>query len=91
MNRTERTWTIGRLEAVLALLGFAYLGFWFYGLVMGVFAIDELIPFTIVAALIVALTAFRALRTRRAQRQGRDERPDEIVRASRHQREIRGY
>lgn len=90
MNRTPM---IGKLEAVLSLAGLAYLGFWVYGLVMGVFEIDEMIGFSIVAATIVALFAVHAIRARGAMRDGKDVdvADEELERASRHQREVRGF
>lgn len=82
---------VGTVEAFGFLLGFAYLGFWVFGLVMGVFSIGELLPFTVIAVLILAGSLLRALYTRRALREDGGHPPEDVQQASRHQRELRGY
>lgn len=89
MSRSPRT---GKLEALLVLAGLAYLGFYVYGLVMGVFAIEAQIGFSVIAVAIVAGIGLYALRERqRAASAALDADAEELQRESRHQREVRGF
>jgi EamA domain-containing membrane protein RarD len=54
---------LGRLLVLGAL---AYLGFYVYGLVLGVFSPVEMIGFTVIAAVCVAVAVLHAVRFRRA-------------------------
>jgi hypothetical protein len=77
------------LSRLLLLGGLVYLGFYGFGLVMGVFAPGEMIGFTIVAALIVVAYAVHAIRLNR-----RAEDPAEraaIMRELHDQQERRGF
>jgi hypothetical protein len=87
----ERRSLFSRLEALGALVALAYLGFWVYGLVMGVFAIGGLIVFTIIAVALMVLLVAMTIRARRVADAGADEPDEELVKASRHQREVRGF
>ncbi len=54
------------LSRLLLLGALAYLGFYVYGLVLGVFSPGEMIGFTIVAVLCVAAGVVHGIRIRRA-------------------------
>ena len=89
MNRISM---FGRLEALIALVALGYLGFWTYGLVMGVFALGELLFFTTITALILVGFGIYAIRRRRAAARGTLGEADEtLAKAARHQREVRGF
>lgn len=82
---------IGKLLMVGLLAALAYLGFYVYGLVMGVFSPAQMIGFTIAAVAVVALFAAYSARIRHAVSSRSDPAHDEIVRGARHQRELRGF
>jgi hypothetical protein len=87
-----RTPLMGKVEALLVLAGLAYLGFYFYGLLMGVFAIEKQIGFSVIAVAIVFAIGLYALRERRrAANHVHDADQEELQRESRHQREERGF
>jgi hypothetical protein len=87
-----RTPLMGKVEALLVLAGLAYLGFYVFGLVMGVFAIGAQIGFSVIAAAIVFAIGIYALRERRrATKHAHDADQEELQRESRHQREQRGF
>jgi hypothetical protein len=54
------------LSRLLLLAALAYLGFYVYGLVLGVFSPGEMIAFTIVAAICVIAGVVHGIRVRRA-------------------------
>ena len=59
---------LGSLSRVALLAGLAYLGFYVYGLVMGVFSPFELWAFTILAVVFAAAFIVHMVRLRRAMR-----------------------
>jgi uncharacterized membrane protein len=79
----------GTLTRLALLAGLAYLGFYVYGIVMGVFSPVAMIGFTIIAA--VCLTAFiiHSVRFRRALKDPRQH--DAIMREAHIYRERRGF
>lgn len=77
------------LASRLLLLGaFAYLGFYVYGLVLGVFSPGEMIGFTILAVICVVAGVVHGIRIRRAMR-GSDR--DRITHELQKYRETRGW
>ena len=77
-----------RLIRLLLLAGSAYLGFYVFALVMGVFSAGEVMGFTALAAVIVVAGAVYVIR----ERARTDESPDAMLaRDLRNQRERRGY
>ncbi len=54
------------IARLVLLVGLAYLGFYVFGLVMGVFSPGEVVGFTVVAVAVICVTAVHALRMRRA-------------------------
>jgi hypothetical protein len=77
------------LAGRLLLLGaLAYLGFYVYGIVLGVFTPGEMIWFTIVAVICVGVGVVHAIRIRRAMR-GPDR--DRITHDLQKHRETRGW
>lgn len=77
------------LASRLLLLGaLAYLGFYVYGLVLGVFSPGEMIGFTILAVICVAVGVVHAIRIRRAL-EGPDR--DRITHELQKHRETRGW
>lgn len=83
---TTKLPAIGQLAL---LVGFAYLGFYVFGLVMGVFGPGQIPLFTVIAALVVVAAVVRLLRARRAVEdpQARHER----MREQHELRERRGF
>jgi len=80
---------LGNLARLGLLAGLAYLGFYVYGLVMGVFSPLELVGFTIIALVCFGAYAVYAIRLRRAMRTpGRHE---EMMRQAHYYRERRGF
>jgi hypothetical protein len=77
-----------RLSTWLALGVCAYLGFYVFGLIMGVFSPGEVPYFTIPAVLFVVLGIVQFVRTRRKATQAAS---DPLTRQSRHLRETRGF
>jgi hypothetical protein len=59
------------LSRLFLLGGFAYLGLYMYGLVMGVFSPGEMLGFTALAAAFAIIGTIHGIRVRRAMR-GRD-------------------
>ena len=55
-----------RFSRLFLLGGFAYLGFYVYGLVMGVFSPGEMVGFTILAVVFVVAGVIHFIRFRRA-------------------------
>ena len=82
-----RLWRGTRLIALLAAL--AYLGFYFFGLIMGVFSPLELAGFTIAAAVMVVGIVAISLRARFAKSEA--ELTDEEARKAQSLRERRGF
>jgi len=58
----------GTLSRLALLLGLAYLGFYVYGLIMGVFSPLELWGFTVLALVFAAAFVVHMVRLRRAMR-----------------------
>jgi hypothetical protein len=59
---------LGRLTRLALLLGLGYLGFYVYGVIMGVFSPIELWGFTILAIVFAAAFIVHMVRLRRAMR-----------------------
>ena len=80
---------LGSLARLGLLAGLAYLGFYVYGLMMGVFSPFELLGFTIVAVVCLAGYVVYAVRLRRAMRTpGKHE---AMMREAHYYRERRGF
>ena len=79
----------GALSRLALLAALAYLGFYVYGIVMGVFSPIEMIGFTIIAALCLAAFVVHSVRYRRALRDPRQH--DAIMREAHVYRERRGF
>ena len=77
-----------RLIRLLLLAGSAYLGFYVFALVMGVFSVGEVMGFTALAAVIVVAGAVYVIRERARTDESRDAM---LARDLRNQRERRGY
>jgi membrane protein DedA with SNARE-associated domain len=88
MRSENKMNVIGRLSTLLWLGVLGYLGFYGYGLVMGVFSPGELIGFTVVAIALAAMYIVRAVRVQRAMR---DHRHDALMRGVHRMRETRGF
>jgi len=69
----------------------AFLGFYVYGVVLGVFSPLELVGFTVMAVVFAVLYMFHARRTRRAMHDESHPSHDEMTRTARKQREKRGF
>ena len=80
---------VDRLSRLFLLAGLAYLGFYVYGLVMGVFSPTEMIGFTVLAALFAAAFVVHVVRVKRAMRDPQEH--DRIMRELHAQRERRGF
>ncbi|MFN8151022.1 MAG: hypothetical protein U0R24_07840 [Solirubrobacterales bacterium] len=80
-------WRTVRIIVLLA--GLAYLGFYVYGLVLGVFDPRDTVAFTILAVVVVAAIVVISLRWRLGS--GDPEWESEIVREENLQRERRGF
>jgi hypothetical protein len=77
-----------RLMTVFWLAILAYLGFYVFGLIMGVYSAGEVAYFTIPAAILAVAYLVHVFRSRRASdREGYDE----LVRESQRLRETRGF
>ncbi|HEX2467575.1 MAG TPA: hypothetical protein VHJ54_05155 [Solirubrobacterales bacterium] len=77
-----------RLETILWLAVLAYLGFYVFGLIMGVYSPGEVLYFTIPAAVLACAYVVHAIRSRRA---ARDRGDDESLREAQRLRETRGF
>jgi hypothetical protein len=78
-----------KVDRLIALGALAYLGFWVFGWIMGVFSFWQVPILTIIAGLMVLVAVFHALRVRRALKD-----PDvgpEIERDMHKQRTERGF
>ena len=80
---------LGTLSRAALLAGLGYLGFYVYGLVMGVFSPFELMGFTVVAVVCVAAFVVYSLRLRRAMRTPGDH--EALMRKAHVYRERRGF
>jgi hypothetical protein len=60
--------SFGNLTRLALLVALAYLGFYVYGLIMGVFSPFELLGFTILAVVFAAAFIVHMIRLRRAMR-----------------------
>jgi membrane protein implicated in regulation of membrane protease activity len=80
---------IDRLGPLFLLVGLAYLGFYVYGLVMGVFSLTGMIGFTVLAVFFAATYVVHTIRVRRAMRD--PEQHDRIMHELHTQRERRGF
>lgn len=78
--------TLGRVALVA---GLGYLGFYVYGLIMGVFSPFELMGFTLIAVACVAAFAAYTLRLRRAMRTPGEH--EALMRQAHVYRERRGF
>ena len=83
---SNRFWHGARVLLLLAAL--AYLGFYFYGLVMGVFSPLELVGFTIAAAAMIAAILLISVRARLGVE---TDATDDDARKARSLRERRGF
>ena len=82
MRLSDRIWTI----ITLAML--AYLGFYVFGLVMGVYGASDVLYLTIPAVVFAVVVGFQLVSRRR---EGTTPTEDAINRNSRHLRESRGF
>jgi membrane protein implicated in regulation of membrane protease activity len=80
---------VDRLGPLFVLAGLAYLGFYVYGLVMGVFSPTEMIGFTVLGVFFAAVFVLHVVRVRRAMRD--PEQHDRIMHELHTQRERRGF
>jgi hypothetical protein len=85
---TARLSTISRL---VLLVGFAYLGFYVFGIVMDVFAPGEIPLFTVIALVVVVAGVVHLLRGRRAVEEEDPEDRRERMREQHDLRERRGF
>ena len=76
---------------VLWLAALAYLGFYAFGLIMGVISPTDQIGLTIVAAVLLAWSTAHAIRVRRALLDEGDPTHDDLMNARRRWREQRGF
>ena len=79
----------GVLSRLALLVGLAYLGFYVYGIVMGVFSPVEMIGFTTIAAVCLAAFVVHSVRYRRALKDPQQH--DAIMREAHVYRERRGF
>lgn len=77
-----------RLSTGFWLAGLTFLGFYVFGLIMGVYSPGEVLYFTIPAAVFAVAYLVHIIRNGRQIAAGGD---DEAVRESRHWRERRGF
>jgi len=80
---------VDRFGTLFLLAGLAYLGFYVYGLVMGVFSPTGMIGFTVLAVFFVASFVVHVVRVRRAMRD--PEQQGQIMRELHTHRERRGF
>lgn len=83
--------SLSKYEPLIILGLLAYLGFYVFGIVMGVFSPTERWIFTIPAIVFVILYLLYARSVRRAYDDHDDPRHDATVHAARDQREKRGW
>ena len=77
-----------RLTTFAVLSAGVFLGFYLFGLVMGVYSPGDVLYFTIPAVVAVILLVLYVVRARRAPSPGAD---DPLTRTTRHLRETRGF
>jgi hypothetical protein len=77
-----------RLMTAFWLAVLAFLGFYVFGLIMGVYSPGEVLYFTIPAAILAVLYVVHAVRSRHAKNRSAD---DEVIRESQRLRERRGF
>jgi hypothetical protein len=80
---------VSRFGLLLVVGGLGYLGFYVYGIVLGVFSPLELIGFTALAVLFTGIFVIHLVRVRRAMRT--PEQRAEIMREAHVHRERRGF
>jgi hypothetical protein len=80
---------VSRFGLLLVVGGLGYLGFYVYGIVLGVFSPLELIGFTALAVLFTGIFVIHLVRVRRAMRT--PEQGAEIMREAHVHRERRGF
>jgi membrane protein implicated in regulation of membrane protease activity len=80
---------VSRFGLLIVVAGLAYLGFYVYGVVLGVFSPVELIGFTALALVFAGLFAVHIVRVRRAMRT--PEQRAEMMREAHVYRERRGF
>jgi hypothetical protein len=83
--------SLSKYEPLIILGLLAYLGFYVFGIVMGVFSPTERWIFTIPAAVFVILYVLYSRRVRQAIDDPSDPRHEATVHAARDQREKRGW
>ncbi len=79
---------LGNATVAFWLLALGYLGFYFYGLLMGVFSPGQMLGFSVAAAILAALFIVHSVRLRNAMREGDR---GELVRGVHRYRERRGF
>ncbi len=87
----EEMKAIGQLSTAFWLVGLGYLGFYVFGVVMGVFSPLELYGFSIVAAVIAVLFTGRTIRAGRTDKEVPGPEQDEMMRRLHDLRERRGF
>jgi hypothetical protein len=80
---------VSRFGRLLVVVGLGYLGFYVYGVVLGVFSPVELLGFTALAFLFAGVFVVHIVRVRRAMRT--PEQRGEIMREAHVYRERRGF
>lgn len=80
---------LGKLSRLALLVALGYLGFYVYGLIMGVFSPIELLGFTILAVVFAAAYIVHALRLRRAMKTAGQH--EALMREAHVYRERRGF
>lgn len=80
---------VERFGRLFVLVGLGYLGFYVYGLVMGVFSPAEMVAFTVLAVVFAVAFVLHVVRVRRAMRD--PEQHDRIMHELHTHRERRGF
>ncbi len=83
--------TINRLKVAARLLAAAYLGFYVYGIILGVFSPVEIPLFTVVALVLSAFLVIYSLRVARSYRARKNDPNDEMMRELHALKERRGF
>jgi hypothetical protein len=83
--------TTNRLKVAARLLAAAYLGFYVYGIIMGVFSPAEIPLFTVVALVFAAFLGIYSLRVARSYRARQHDSNDEMMRELHALKERRGF
>ena len=80
---------LGKFSRLAVLVALGYLGFYVYGLIMGVFSPVELLGFTILAVVFTAAYIIHAVRLRRAMKTAGQH--EALMREAHVYRERRGF